>query len=54
MLIVQYLVKVTDDKLIPNDEVEDARFFNIPELPSYYTNLFQTTIAEIQEELPLQ
>ncbi len=54
MLIVQYLVKVTSDKLIPNDEVEDARFFNIPELPSYYANLFQTTIAEIQEKPPLQ
>ena len=48
MLIVRYLVKVKDEGLIPGDEVEDARFFNISELPDYYVNLFRDVIAEIQ------
>jgi ADP-ribose pyrophosphatase YjhB (NUDIX family) len=51
MLIVQYLVKVNDGKLaLPKDEVQDAGFFDIAELPDYYVNLFKDVIAEIQDE----
>jgi len=51
MLIVQYLVKVKGGKLAPpRDEVEDARFFDIAELPDYYVNLFKDVIEEIQND----
>lgn len=50
MLIVRYLVKVKGGKLTPGDEVEDARFFDIAELPDYYVNLFKDVIEEIQNE----
>lgn len=50
MLIVKYLVKVNGGKLTPGEEVEDARFFDIAELPDYYVNLFKDVIEEIQNE----
>ena len=50
MLIVKYLVKVNGGKLTPGDEVEDARFFDIAELPDYYVNIFKDAIEEIQNE----
>ena len=50
MLVVRYLVRVTGGKLTPGDEVEDARFLDIAELPSYYVNLFRDVIEEIQNE----
>ena len=51
MLIVQYLVKVTGGKLAPpEDEVEDARFFDVAELPGYYAVLFKDVIEEVQGE----
>jgi len=50
MLIVKYLVKVKSGKLNPGDEIEDARFFDIAELPVYYVNLFRDVIEEIQNE----
>ncbi|GAH97399.1 unnamed protein product, partial [marine sediment metagenome] len=50
MLVVKYLVKAKGGKLIPGDEVEDARFFDIAELPVYYVNLFKDVIEEIQNE----
>ncbi|GAI45961.1 unnamed protein product, partial [marine sediment metagenome] len=50
MLIVKYLVKVNGGKLTPGEEVEDARFFDIAELPVYYVNLFKDVIEEIQNE----
>ena len=50
MLVVKYLVKVKGGKLIPGDEVADARFFDIAELPDYYVNLFKDVIEEIQNE----
>ena len=51
MLVVQYLVRVTGGKLAPpGDEVEDARFVDIAELPDYYVNLFKDVIEEIQGE----
>ncbi len=50
MLIVKYLVKVNRGKLVPGDEVEDVRFFDIAELPEYYLNIFKDVIEEIQNE----
>ena len=50
MLIIAYLVKVKDGELTPGDEVEDARFFDIAELPEYYLNIFKDVIEEIQNE----
>ena len=50
MLITQYLVKVKGGRLIPGGEVEEARFFDIAELPHYYVNLFKDVIEEIQNE----
>ena len=51
MLIVKYLVKVDAEELTPAaDEVEDARFFDIAELPSYYVELFGDVIQEVQNE----
>lgn len=51
MLVVKYLVKVNDEKPAPGgDEVEEARFFNIAELPSYYASLFRDVIEEVQNE----
>jgi len=50
MLIVAYLVKVKDEKLAPGSEVEDARFFDIPELPGYYSSLLKDVIEEIQNQ----
>ncbi len=49
MLIIKYLIKVKGEKLTPAaDEVEDARFFDIAELPDYYVNLFKDVIKEVQ------
>jgi len=48
MLVVKYLVKVKGGKPTPGNEVEDARFFDIAELPGYYVNLFKDIIEEIQ------
>ncbi len=50
MLVVKYLVKANGGKLTPGEEVEDARFFDIAELPVYYVNLFKDVIEEIQNE----
>mgnify|MGYP001111361023 CR=1 FL=1 len=51
MLIVQYLVKVKAGELTPaNGEVEDARFFDIAELPAYYVELFKGVLEEVQNE----
>lgn len=50
MLIVAYLVNVGDEKLNPGIEAEDARFFNIAELPDYYVDLFKEVIEEVQNK----
>ncbi|MFO8163373.1 MAG: NUDIX hydrolase [Desulfatiglandales bacterium] len=50
MLIVVYLVKVTDEGLNPGDEAEDARFFRAAELPDYYFNRFKEVIEEVQNK----
>jgi len=48
MLVVKYLVKVIEGELAPGEEVRDARFFDIAELPDYYVNLHKEIIKEIQ------
>jgi len=50
MLIVRYLVKVTGGKLTPGGEVQDVKFFDIPQLPDYYVKLFRDVIGQIQNE----
>jgi len=50
MLIVKYLVKVTNEELNPGTEAEDARFFSVDELPDYYLDLFREVIEEVQSE----
>jgi len=52
MLIVKYLVKVSEGKIIPGTEVEDVKFFEIAELPNYYIVLFKDVIGEIQADPP--
>ncbi len=48
MLVVQYLVKVEGGEPTPGEEVQDARFFDVAELPDYYANLFRNVIEEVQ------
>ena len=51
MLIVKYLVKVGAGEPTPGgDEVEDARFFDIAELPSYYADLFKDVVQEVENQ----
>jgi len=47
---VPYLVNVKDEKLAPGSEVEDARFFDIAELPGYYSFFLKDIIEEIQNQ----
>jgi len=50
MLIVNYLVRVADEELNPgSDEVQDARFFDIADLPGYYVHHFREVIEEVGE-----
>jgi len=51
MLIVKYLVKVANEELNPGTEAEDARFFSVDELPSYYLDLFKDVIEEVQNNI---
>ena len=51
MLVVRYLIKVGDEKLTPGDEVEDVRFFDIAELPDYFTRRHSDIIELIQNDL---
>jgi ADP-ribose pyrophosphatase YjhB (NUDIX family) len=53
MLVVVYLVKVGDGEPAAGVEAEDARFFDIAELPDYYADLFGNVIEEVQSGLPL-
>jgi len=50
MLVIPYLVKVKDEKLAPGSEAEDARFFDIAELPGYYSFFLKDIIEEIQNQ----
>lgn len=50
MLAVMYLVKADDGEIAAGDEVEDARFFDIDELPDYYARRFGKLLEEIQNE----
>ena len=51
MLAVMYLVKADDGEIAAGDEVEDARFFGIDELPDYYGRRFRKLLEEIQNEV---
>jgi len=53
MLVVVYLVKVGDGGPAPGVEAEDAKFFDIGELPDYYACLFGNVIEEVQGGKPL-
>ena len=53
MLVVVYLVKVGDGEPAPGVEAEDAKFFDIGELPDYYACLFGNVIEEVQSGKPL-
>jgi len=53
MLVVAYLVKVGDGEPAPGVEAEDAKFFDIGELPDYYACLFGNVIEEVQSGKPL-
>ncbi len=48
MVVVRYLVKIKSGKITPGDEVENAKFFDIAELPSYYVDIYKDLIEEIQ------
>ena len=50
MLVVSYLIKVDDEKITPGDEVEDVRFFDIAELPDYFTRRHSDIIELIQND----
>ena len=49
MLVVRYLVKAADEALAPGDEVEDARFFDIDELPDDYVARHKAIIELVQD-----
>ena len=51
MLAVMYLVKADDGEIAAGDEVEDARFFDIDELPDYFARRFGKLLEEIQNEV---
>ena len=51
MLVLRYLVEAGDEKMIPGDEVEDIRFFDIAELPDFYVRHFSDIIESIQNNL---
>ena len=53
MLVVVYLVKVGDGEPAPGVEAEDAKFFDIGELPDYYACLFGNVIEEVESGKPL-
>ncbi len=50
MLVARYLIKAGDEEISPGDEVEDARFFDIAELPDYYARRFSDIIESIQND----
>jgi len=47
MLIVKYLVRVANEELNPGSEIQDARFFDIADLPGYYVDRFREVIEEV-------
>ena len=50
MLVVMYLVKAGDGEPSPGDEVEEARFYDIDDLPDYYRSRLKDVIEEIENE----
>ncbi len=51
MLVVTYLIKAGDEEIAHGDEVEDARFFDITELPDHYVRRYSNVIESIQNDL---
>ena len=47
MLVVRYLVRVKEEKLTPGEEVQDARFFDVSELPDYYRYIHKEIIEKV-------
>ncbi len=50
MLVVMYLVRVGDGEPTPGEEAEDAKFFDIDDLPPYYAERLRDVIEEVQNE----
>jgi len=50
MLVLQYLVKVGDEELIPGHEVEDVKYFDVADLPGQYVDFCREIIEEVQKE----
>jgi 8-oxo-dGTP diphosphatase len=50
MLVVEFLVKVGNEELKPESDVEDVRFFSVAELPHYYVERFSDIVKEIQKQ----
>ncbi|MFC2001987.1 NUDIX domain-containing protein [Chloroflexota bacterium] len=51
MLVVTYLIKAGNEDITPGDEVEDARFFDIAELPDYYIRRYSDIIESVKDNL---
>ena len=51
MLVIMYLVKVGEGELTPGDEVEDAKFVDVDDLPDYYRSRLRDVIEEIENEV---
>jgi len=49
VLVIGYLVKITDGELLCGDEAEDVKFFEIGRLPDSYVDLFREEIEGIQQ-----
>ena len=46
MVVIKYLVEVDEGELTPGDEVDEVKFFEIPELPNYYMDRFKQVIKK--------
>ena len=51
MLVVTYLIRAGDEEITPGDEVEDARFFDIAELPDHYIRRYSDIIESVKNNL---
>ena len=46
MVVIKYLVEVDEGELTAGDEVDEVKFFEIPELPNYYMDRFKQVIKK--------
>ncbi len=53
MLVVRYLVRVKEEELTPGEEAQDARFFDVSELPDYYRYNHKEIIEKVQSGVAL-